>query len=83
MGGCQKLGREAAELGSDTGWKGIGCLGVHELPLARTIAIAILRLGEMGFDPTATIQREYVPLFEDPYLQMAYDGVKVRILCQV
>ena len=32
----------------------------------------------MPYDPTASIAHDYVPMFDDPYLQMAYDGVKVR-----
>ncbi|GMH54193.1 hypothetical protein TrRE_jg7901 [Triparma retinervis] len=30
----------------------------------------------MPFDPTASIEHEHVPLFEDPYLQTAYDSLK-------
>ncbi|GMI04540.1 hypothetical protein TrVE_jg11794 [Triparma verrucosa] len=31
----------------------------------------------MGFDPSASIQHEYTPIFDDPNLQMAYDTIKV------
>ena len=31
----------------------------------------------MGFDASASIEHDYVPLFDDPYLQMSYDGLKV------